>query len=454
MPKILRLSLFAMLLCWHIQAEAQTSFAILNITRSEDVPAGKAVEAYNGIYKYFLESGKYQIVDRQQLEKVLAEQSLQQSGMTDSTKMTAVGKLLGVDKLVSSSISMSGKNNYHLKISVTDVATAQVELAKDMTGEHGASPENVAKWCVGNVINEYPLVGKVVGKAKNIIVVSLGKANGMKTGDRLFVARKEPLIGDDGKVLITEYNRIGILEIEKSAATSSQTKVVSLTVADRPVKQDDLVSPEPIPKLEANISYTAPLLPNIGKGKLLLDDNMEVRTNLAVLNNTGPSYLNGKLQLNATNLSDGGLEAYCSYPAGILGELDNFIMEGEFTFKKIKDKWNKLYLGFRLSGDHGTSDSYSLYFNQMGYFEVIRTQKGTYFGIIPYQNSSFFNAGEEVNRFRIIAYNSSFDIYLNDNYLVGFEDEYIRKGTIGFQVKKGSWATIDNVKIWEAVKKK
>lgn len=91
--------------------------------------------------------------------------------------------------------------------------------------------------------------------------------------------------------------------------------------------------------------------------------------------------------------------------------------------------------------------------NPKGFYEIRRLVYGVSFVIIPLQNMPAFNFGVEKNKFKIVAYESKFDIYLNDKFLVGFEDEYLSKGTIGFQVEKDGWASVGDLKIWSVKNK-
>ncbi|MGB7568416.1 MAG: CsgG/HfaB family protein [Chitinivibrionales bacterium] len=429
---------------------AQTTFGILPL-EAIDVQPAQSDEALNSLYQNFIESGRYNVVTRKEIEKVLSEQALQQSGAVDSGKIAACGKLLGIEKLISGNIYLINKN-YQMKVSVIDVATSQVEFSKDFPGNFGVSPATIAKWCVGAIINEYPLLGKVKGMADDKIIINLGKTNGIKSGDRLFVARKESLLGKEGEILMTELKRIGMLWVEKTNGPTSQAKVMFLQSKDNPIRQGDFVSPEPIPKKETIISYASPLIPEGIKDSLLLDDNMSKNSFLSIINNTGPSYAHGKLQLNATELPQGNVHAYCSYPLSIFGSLQNCVIEGEFQFQKIKALWNIFSIRFRSNGDYEFETGYTLVINQQGYFSIKRLQRGTCTIIVPYQNTQIFLLEGKTNNFKIVAVDSRFDIYLNGKFLVGFEDEYFYKGNVGFMVEKDGYVTVDNVKIWNVAK--
>jgi hypothetical protein len=79
--------------------------------------------------------------------------------------------------------------------------------------------------------------------------------------------------------------------------------------------------------------------------------------------------------------------------------------------------------------------------------------KGSKNAIIPLQTTPYLNRGAKKNRFKIVAYNSKFDLYINDQFIAGFEHELLEKGAIGFKVSFMSYVIVSGVRVWEAVKK-
>ena len=186
------------------------------------------------------------------------------------------------------------------------------------------------------------------------------------------------------------------------------------------------------------------------KGKLILDDDMESVKYLSVTNGEGEAYMSGKLHLNALQRKTG--HAYCFYPQPFT-QLENIIFEGDIEFQETKNKYNKADVLFRSNREYGDNAfSYSFYFNNDGGYEVYLLIKGKNYSIIRFQSTPYLNRGAVKNKFKIVAYGPKFDFYLNDNF-IGFEHELLEKGAIGFRAGWGGYVTVDNVKVWEAVKK-
>jgi hypothetical protein len=75
-------------------------------------------------------SGKYKVIDRGNMEKILGEQKLQMSGCVTGECIVEAGQLLGVGKLISGTVSMVGKT-YYLTLSLISVRTGEIENVAD-----------------------------------------------------------------------------------------------------------------------------------------------------------------------------------------------------------------------------------------------------------------------------------------------------------------------------------
>jgi hypothetical protein len=344
---------------------------------------------------------------------------------------------------------MKKENQFAINMRVIDITTGQAELSKEIStqdytaGDHG-------RFCAAEIIANYPLLGGIQGIVNDIVVVNMGSQNGLKAGDRLFVARKDILRSNTGEILFQEYRRIGTLEVLSVESSRAKTKIRKLEKSTDTLTKEDMVSPEPIPRKETLISQT-PLLGDIQKGKLILDDDMNQNQYLSVKNGEGESYINGKLHLNALQRKAG--HAYCFYPQPF-DQLSNIIFEGDVEFQETKNKYNKFDAVFRSNKEYGVNEyDYSFFFNNDGGYEVDLSIKGSKNAIIPLQSTPYLNRGAKKNSFRIVAYDSKFDLYLNDQFIAGFEHELLEKGAIGFKVSFKGHVTVSGVRVWEAVKK-
>jgi curli biogenesis system outer membrane secretion channel CsgG len=83
--------------------------------------------------------GFFRVIERQQLEKVLAEQKLQLSGMIDNSSAVEIGKMLGADGIMVGSITEYGRTIYPkarltVNVRVIEVKTGLVKWATEIKG--------------------------------------------------------------------------------------------------------------------------------------------------------------------------------------------------------------------------------------------------------------------------------------------------------------------------------
>ena len=112
-------------------------------------------------------SGKYKVIDRGNMEKILGEQKLQMSGCVSGECIVEAGQLLGVGKLISGTVSMVGKT-YYLTLSLISVKTGEIENVAEDTckcevDELLGSTKRLAKKLLGEKV-EQPIASAVVAK--------------------------------------------------------------------------------------------------------------------------------------------------------------------------------------------------------------------------------------------------------------------------------------------------
>ncbi len=430
-------------------AYSETSFAVLPMEVMASLRPEIAEETLAGLNQVLIESNRYTIVDRIRVKDILREQTFQYSGLTDINHVIKLGHLLNVEKFIYTTLYKQSDNQPVLRCRVIDVTTGQIELNKEMPFQN-SSPKNVGRFSAGAIMAQYPLLGKIEGSVKGDAIVNLGKKQGVKNGDRLFVARKNVIMGDDGRSLFSELVRVGTLEVLSVNDAWSKAKISKLTDGMASVKKDDLVSPEPIPNNGPLVSNT-PLVKNVKRREAILEDDMQKHQYLSVMYNEGDSYKRGKLHMVSPLRSSA--PAYCFYPPPF-NQLQNFILEGEVEFNKVEGGRNSiLKIYFRSNPEQSKQfKGYVLYLNADAQYAVSIDGNEYSNFFIPFTSTPHLNRGTSENRFKIIAYGSRFDIYINDKYLISFEDELYTQGTIGLLAKQGVSVTVSNISIWKIEK--
>lgn len=113
---------------------AQTNIAVLNFT-ARDVTDVEAQVVSDRIRIALKNSGKFTVIERNLMDKLLNEQKFQQSGCTESGCMAEVGELLSVRQIVGGSVSKMGKQ-FIVEAKLVDVETGEIlrNVIKDFSG--------------------------------------------------------------------------------------------------------------------------------------------------------------------------------------------------------------------------------------------------------------------------------------------------------------------------------
>lgn len=222
------------------------------------------------IFNGLVRNKNYQVVERTQLDQILRELGLQNSGVVDSSQAIEIGKLSGADytvmgKVLSAepvpfnNIGYSGiKGKVTFEMHIVDNKTGVVldseilsgnasqavgfELINKLT-EKDYLPEDmnfnannlIADACreIGDAVIERvnqinPMTGIVLSINENKrVYISLGYSDGVKKEDKYIVYREGAAITDPrtGEVLAVEKDKLAVLEIEDVQLKYSIAKI-------------------------------------------------------------------------------------------------------------------------------------------------------------------------------------------------------------------------------------
>ncbi|MBI5205372.1 MAG: SUMF1/EgtB/PvdO family nonheme iron enzyme [Nitrospirae bacterium] len=141
-----------------------TMLAVFDLEISDKVDKAIVRPLSESIRREIVMSGRYEVIDRGNMNKILGEQKFQLSGCASGECIVEAGQLLGVGKIVTGSIGLVGKT-YYLALSVINVETGKIEnssedkckceiddlidsskrLVKRLLGEQVATPQTTAE---------------------------------------------------------------------------------------------------------------------------------------------------------------------------------------------------------------------------------------------------------------------------------------------------------------------
>jgi len=122
-----------------LETRKQTSLSYAAVMRFESasLDSGASMVITDIFTNQILADGKYRVMERSQVNKILKEQGFQASGACNSTDCAVeIGKLLSIDKLFIGSIGKLGQT-WFINIRVVDVRTGEIlsNLSNKVTGK-------------------------------------------------------------------------------------------------------------------------------------------------------------------------------------------------------------------------------------------------------------------------------------------------------------------------------
>jgi curli biogenesis system outer membrane secretion channel CsgG len=236
-----------------------------------------------------VKSGKYSVIERQELSKVLSEQNLGQTGAVTPESAAQIGKLLGVELAIMGSITEFGyakkdvggsfggfslgvkKQNATVAVDVrfVNTTTGEILTAESVRKEESASGLKVGTpdlsfgnesefdnsivgkatreaidaitTLIDNNMTALPWEGKVITVKGDQVFIKPGGDAGVKVGDTFFVySRGEDLVDPDtGLSLGSVDEKIATIEVKALVANGKAAQAV--VVSGSAVKTGDLV---------------------------------------------------------------------------------------------------------------------------------------------------------------------------------------------------------------------
>ncbi len=194
----------------------KTKIAVLDFqTQGEEFSTedmGKIVAEW--LITGLVETGRFDVIERRLLEKVLQEQKLGMTGLIDPESAAQLGKVLGVKTIVSGTILKLGRNQ-EINARLINVDTGSIVTAEKVQASSSAKLNELVEQITDKIVQAFPLEGYIVQRSGNKVILDLGKRLGVKSGMR-FIAFKEGKVikhPKTGEVLDVETIELGEIEI-------------------------------------------------------------------------------------------------------------------------------------------------------------------------------------------------------------------------------------------------
>jgi TolB-like protein len=195
----------------------------------ETADMGKIVAEW--LITAFVKDGRFDVIERSLLEKILGEQKLGVSGLVDTSSASRIGKVLGAKAIISGSV-MRFQNIVEVNARIIDVQDGSIIAAENVKSTSTAKLEALVVTMSEKIIRDFPLEGYIVQKGGNSVVIDLGRRAGVKKGMQFSVFKegnviKHPKTGEVLDVERIETGVVKISDVKDKTATAAIVKEIT-----------------------------------------------------------------------------------------------------------------------------------------------------------------------------------------------------------------------------------
>jgi TolB-like protein len=195
----------------------KTKIAVLDFqmqgeqTNSKDM--GKIVAEW--LITGLVETGRFDVIERRLLEKLLEEQKLGVTGAIDPNSAAQLGKILGVKIIVSGTVtSLEGYTEINARL--INVDTASIIAAEKVRASSAERLRDLVTKITDKIVLAFPMEGYIVQRTDKKVTIDLGKQIGVRPGMKFIVFKEGRIIKHPktGEVLDVETIETGLVEIK------------------------------------------------------------------------------------------------------------------------------------------------------------------------------------------------------------------------------------------------
>jgi len=164
----------------------------------------------------FVQSGRFEVVERSQLQKILEEQKLAVTGLVAQETAVKLGQVLGVKVLISGTLIKIG-NAVEVNSRLIDTQDGSIIKAEKRRANRFADLERTVEELATLIKGDFPLVGYVVDVSSSGVMIDLGWKHGAAVDQTFIVYREGKKIAHPTtrQVLAVEEIPVGEIRLTK-----------------------------------------------------------------------------------------------------------------------------------------------------------------------------------------------------------------------------------------------
>jgi TolB-like protein len=162
-----------------------------------------------------VETGRFDVIERRLLEKLLEEQKLGVTGAIDPNSAAQLGKILGVKIIVSGTVtSLEGYTEINARL--INVDSASIIAAEKVRASSAERLRDLVAKITDKIVLAFPMEGYIVQRVDKKVTIDLGKQIGVRPGMKFIVFKEGKIIKHPktGEVLDVETIETGLIEVK------------------------------------------------------------------------------------------------------------------------------------------------------------------------------------------------------------------------------------------------
>ncbi|MEK6653233.1 MAG: FlgO family outer membrane protein, partial [Nitrospirota bacterium] len=120
-----------------------------------------------------VKEGRFDVIERMLLKKVLDEQRLGVSGIIDESSASKLGRVLGAKIVITGSI-MKFQNVMEVNARIIEVESSSIIAAENVKSTSAVKLEDLVVKMAEKIIKDFPLEGYIAQRKENRVLIDLG----------------------------------------------------------------------------------------------------------------------------------------------------------------------------------------------------------------------------------------------------------------------------------------
>jgi TolB-like protein len=177
---------------------------------------------------------RFSVVERERLNNILQEQGLSQSGLVEAATGTEVGKIKGIDILVTGGVGKLG-SILTVNTRFIDIRTGEITATERVEGTSEEDLPAMTNTLAHKIEEAFPLMGYIVTlESDKSVMIDLGEEDGARKGSIFTVFQekqiKHPVTGE----IILRRKNIGTITVDEVEKDYSLCSITASTEAFQP----------------------------------------------------------------------------------------------------------------------------------------------------------------------------------------------------------------------------